>query len=163
MAHQVHPDGQRLLGQHVVIGAEQRPDLLVEVGALGGLADLRRDDQRPGPPGDPHGAMHALVGGHPADEQQVTAGPGAGLVDVQVDAVVDDRGDRDGPEAAGMGVRDRHDRGVPGGLGEPAAVPGERPVDGGHHRRPGDPALPGQQRAEVGVVVDDIDVAASAW
>jgi hypothetical protein len=48
--------------------------------------------------------MHALVGRHPAGEQQIPAGSGAGPVDVQVDAVVDNRSHRDAAEGAGMGV-----------------------------------------------------------
>lgn len=133
MTDQFHPGGQRLLGQHVVVGAEQRPDLLVETGAFGRFADLRRHDERPsGLPGHLHRVMRTLVGGHPAGEQQVTAGPGAGLVDLQVDAVTDDRRHHDVAEAAGTGARDRHDQRVPGDLGQRAVVrgPGVMDVEG---------------------------------
>jgi hypothetical protein len=48
---------------------------------------------------------------------------------------------------------------VPGDLGQSATVPGDLPVDGRHHRRPGYPAPGGQHGAHVGMVMDDVNLA----
>ena len=162
-AQQLDPLLQRDLGWHLIARVEQRLDLRLEVGDLVVLAHLGAEHQPlAGLLGDADGVVHALVGRHPADEHDIAAAARTCLVEVEVDAVVDDSGDLGSAVhfgLIGLGLRDRHDRCVLGDLAEHRLrLAGERAVVGVHDRRPAHPAQARNQRAEERVVVDDVHV-----
>jgi hypothetical protein len=140
------------------VRAEQRADLGVEVRALGRLAQLGGHPQRHarGPRGEDR-LPRPLLRAHPAEEAGVPAVPTADGDVVDVDAVVDDGGERHTDGGGGLVPGDGHDR-----------HPVHRPVDraergvegavGGHHHGEVRVAV-AVQRADQRVVVDDVDAA----
>src|SRR5581483_12016949 len=92
------------------VAAEQGTDDLLVVGALGGFAHLGGDEQghaRLASQAD--GPVDALVRVHPAQEGGVPPPAGTGPHTAHVDAVVDDRVDRDVEGAGGLVVGDGDD------------------------------------------------------
>lgn len=100
--------------------AEVGADALGEVAVLGRLAHLGGDEETQARPvGNGDGVMGALLGGHPAEEQEVVAATLANGEGVGVDAVVDHRRDGQLGSLGSLGVRD-------GDGGDPRR---DRPVD----------------------------------